>query len=75
MTVADLYRVAHAGTKQTAEEVDATRARLGAAFADALLLDQVVSENVRSREVGWRPTRTSLQDELAAGYRSAGQPA
>lgn len=74
-TVADLYGAAHPGATLTAEHVDDTRARLGAAFADALLLDQVVSEKVRSRDLGWQPMQTSLQDELAAGYRSAGQPA
>lgn len=74
-TVADLYGAAHQGATLAAEHVDATRARLGAAFADALLLDQVVSENVRSRNLGWHPTQTSLQDELAGGYRNAGQPA
>lgn len=74
-TVADLYGAAHPGATLTAEHVDDTRARLGAAFADALLLDQVVSEKVRSRDLGWQPMQTSLQDELAAGSRSAGQPA
>lgn len=75
VAVADLYGAAHPGAKLMAEDPEATRSRLGAQFADALLLDQVVSEQVRSRDLGWRPTEASLQDELAAGYRTAGQPA
>jgi len=48
-----------------AESADATRARLGTAFADALLLDQQATGS-RARALGWRPSRRSLLDELAA---------
>jgi nucleoside-diphosphate-sugar epimerase len=47
-----------------AESVEATRARLGEAFADALLLDQQAS-GARARALGWRPSRPSLLEELA----------
>ncbi|ROS31082.1 NAD-dependent epimerase/dehydratase family protein [Cellulomonas sp. PhB150] len=47
-----------------AESVDATRARLGEGFADALLLDQQAS-GAKARALGWRPSRPSLLDELA----------
>jgi len=49
-----------------AEEVEETRARLGAALADALLLDQqAVGARARAR-LGWRPSRPSVLEELGA---------
>jgi nucleoside-diphosphate-sugar epimerase len=45
---------------ETAEE---SRARLGAAFADALLLDQAAS-GARARALGWQPAQPSVLDEL-----------
>lgn len=44
---------------------DATRERLGAAFADALLLDQQ-GTGAGARALGWSPSRRSLVDELRA---------
>jgi nucleoside-diphosphate-sugar epimerase len=46
------------------EPAEASRQRLGTAFADALLLDQQAS-GVKARALGWRPTRPSVLDELA----------
>ncbi|NHC13043.1 NAD-dependent epimerase/dehydratase family protein [Motilibacter deserti] len=52
------------------EDVEATRARLGAAFADALLLDQQASGAKARAELGWSPQRPSLLEELETGsYR------
>jgi len=52
-----------------AEDVAATRERLGTAFADALLLDQKAS-GLKSRQAfGWEPARAPLLEELANGYR------
>jgi len=51
-----------------AEDPDATRTRLGAGFADALMLNQQArGETVRQR-FGWRPSRPTLVEELRAGY-------
>lgn len=47
-----------------AESDDATRARLGADFADALLLDQQASGAKARVDLGWAPTRPSLVSEL-----------
>ncbi len=45
------------------ETADAARDRLGADFADALLLDQI-ADSTRTREaVGWVPSRPSLIDD------------
>lgn len=52
-----------------AEPEDATRARLGAPFAEALLLDQVAA-GAKARSLGWHPVAPTLVEELAAGeYR------
>lgn len=51
------------------EQVETSHGRLGAAFADALLLDQQAT-GAKARSLGWRPTRPSLIDDLRAGsYR------
>lgn len=50
----------------TTEDVEDTRARLGAAFADALLLDQQF-DNAKARALGWNPTQPSLVEELRSG--------
>jgi len=52
------------GADAVAESVDATRARLGAAFADALLLDQAAF-GTEARELGWTPEHTGVLQELA----------
>lgn len=46
------------------ESVDASRERLGAGFADALLLDQQASGAKARTVLGWAPTRPSAVDEL-----------
>jgi nucleoside-diphosphate-sugar epimerase len=46
-----------------AESVDATRGRLGGAFADALLLDQA-ADGTKARALGWTPEYTSIIEEL-----------
>ena len=48
------------------EPVEATRARLGADFADALLLDQQF-DNGYALSLGWAPSRPSLVDEVRSG--------
>jgi nucleoside-diphosphate-sugar epimerase len=48
------------------EEDDATRARLGAGLADALLLDQQASGSLARTRLGWQPSRPTVLDELAA---------
>jgi nucleoside-diphosphate-sugar epimerase len=52
------------------ETADATRARLGAAFADALLLDQAASGDLARSALGWTPQHVSVLDEVA-GVRAA----
>ncbi len=55
---------AASGAETAPEEPQATRQRLGDAFAEALLLDQrATGEKARSIG-GWRPTRPSLLEEL-----------
>lgn len=44
-----------------------TRARLGEAFADALLLDEQASGATARAELGWAPVARPLLDQLAAG--------
>lgn len=41
--------------------------RLGAAFAEALLLDQQ-STGAKARGLGWTPSRPTLVELLAKGY-------
>lgn len=64
-----------AGSAGVAPETDeTTRARLGAGFADALLLDQRASGG-RARALGWSPSRPSLLEEFTNGsnsYRGTG---
>ncbi len=48
------------------ETPEESRARLGEAFADALLLDQQAVGD-KARELGWAPARPSLVEELRAG--------
>jgi nucleoside-diphosphate-sugar epimerase len=47
-----------------AEDDDATRARLGAGLADALLLDQQASGARARTRLGWQPSRPTVLDEL-----------
>lgn len=57
------------GGAVVAEKDEATRERLGAAFADALLLDQKSSSTKARQAFEWQPSQPSLVEELAAGYR------
>lgn len=47
------------------ETTDATRARLGTAFADALLLDQAALGERARTVLGWAPEHVSVLDEVA----------
>jgi len=50
------------------------RARLGDSFAEVLLLDQATDASMARAELGWRPSRPSLVDELRNGsYRAIAQ--
>ncbi|MBD3943170.1 NAD-dependent epimerase/dehydratase family protein [Microbacterium sp. NEAU-LLC] len=53
------------GRDAAPEPVEATRVRLGTAFADALLLDQAAS-GVEARELGWTPEHVGVLHELAS---------
>lgn len=55
------------GSDVVGEKVDQTRARLGEAFADALLLDQQFVPSPKAAELGWSPQGPTLVDELARG--------
>lgn len=57
---------AFAGGPVVPEGVDASRARLGAAFADALLLDQQ-GYGAKARSLGWASSRASLIDDIRTG--------
>ncbi len=50
------------------EDDTASRERLGAAFADALLLDQAAVTTKARDAFGWNPQQPTLIEELAAGY-------
>jgi nucleoside-diphosphate-sugar epimerase len=50
-----------------AETDDSARGRLGAAFADALLLDQQASGSHARATLGWAPAAPSLTTELESG--------
>lgn len=51
------------------ENDEATRERLGADFADALLLDQEATGAKARDAFGWKPLQTPLVEELATGCR------
>jgi hypothetical protein len=46
---------------------DEARARLGDYFAEVLLLDQGTDAAKARADLGWRPSRPSLADELRHG--------
>jgi len=48
------------------DDLDATRARLGAGFADALLIDQQASGAKAKTVLGWTPTRPTLVQEFSS---------
>ncbi|MCC2033672.1 NAD-dependent epimerase/dehydratase family protein [Microbacterium allomyrinae] len=59
-----------AGSRAVSEPIEATRARLGAAFADALLLDQQ-ADGAEARALGWIPEHASVLGERALDRRAA----
>ena len=63
-TVAELSAVLAGDAGVEAEEPAATEARLGAGFAEALLLDQQATGEKARGIGGWTPTRPSLAEEL-----------
>lgn len=65
-TVRELSEAANGGGTVVAEGVDGSRARLGAYFADALLLDQQ-ADAAKARSLGRAPTAPSLVAELRSG--------
>jgi nucleoside-diphosphate-sugar epimerase len=64
-TVADLGEAD--GSDVVAEPVEKTRARLGEAFADALLLDQQFRVSAKATALGWSPQGPTLLSELGTG--------
>ena len=64
--VIDLTAAAAGADGVATEQPDATRARLGGPFADAVLLDQQAAGDKARSIGGWRPTRPSLLEELGA---------
>ncbi len=55
-----------------AQTVEETRDRLGAGFADALLLDQQARGATPRIDLGWEPNEATLLDELANGSYARG---
>ncbi|SER40050.1 NAD-dependent epimerase/dehydratase family protein [Microlunatus flavus] len=55
------------GSDVVGEPVERTRARLGEAFADALLLDQQFGVSRRATALGWSPQGPTLLSELGTG--------
>ncbi len=51
-----------------AESAEDTEKRLGAGMAQLLLLDQHARGDKAREELGWKPTRPTLIDELRGGY-------
>ena len=64
-TVRDLGEAT--GADVVAEPVDRTRARLGEAFADALLLDQQFHPGDKAVALGWSPQGPTLVGDLLEG--------
>lgn len=66
-TVRELGEAAGAVAPGSAEE---SASRFGAAFTEALLLDQQATGD-KARGLGWMPSRPSLVDQIARGYDAA----
>jgi nucleoside-diphosphate-sugar epimerase len=64
-TVRDLGEAT--GADVVGEPVEATRARLGEAFADALLLDQQFSLGAKAVALGWSPQGPTLLEDVERG--------
>jgi nucleoside-diphosphate-sugar epimerase len=69
-TVRELGEAAAGPAGVAPESEDASRERLGAAFADALLLDQA-TEAAKARALGWKPAGPTLTEELRSGSYTA----
>lgn len=65
-TVLEIATAAARGAGVTPESADETRARLGAAFADALLLDQQATAG-KAQSLGWKPESVTLVEDLESG--------
>ncbi|WP_416394902.1 MULTISPECIES: NAD(P)H-binding protein [unclassified Curtobacterium] len=66
-TVREIAEAGAHGSPVVAESVDASRERLGADSADALLLHQEASGAHARTVFGWNPTRPTLVQDLADG--------
>ena len=64
-TVREVAEAAAGDAGVAPETAEASRARFGALFADALLLDQQAT-GAKARSLGWTPTRPTLVEELRA---------
>lgn len=64
-TVNEITAAASGGQPVVAEGLDASRARLSAAFADALFIDQQASGAKARSTFGWTPSRPTVLEELA----------
>jgi len=69
-TVLELGTAAAQGGPVIGEGAEASRTRLGEAFADALLLDQQAVPT-KAHSLGWHPSGPSLLDELRSGSYAA----
>jgi nucleoside-diphosphate-sugar epimerase len=69
-TVRELGEAAAGGAGVAPESADASRERLGASFADALLLDQQ-ADGAAARSLGWAPQGPTLVEELRSGSYTA----
>ncbi len=65
-TVRELGEAAAGPAGVAPESDDASRQRLGGAFADALLLDQA-TEAAKAKALGWKPVGPTLVEELRSG--------
>ncbi|MFF2389278.1 NAD-dependent epimerase/dehydratase family protein [Agromyces sp. NPDC058104] len=72
--VAEAVVAAGGASGVVAEGADASRARLGAEFADALLLDQRAS-GAKARSLGWVPEHEDVLAELAGRSRRSARAA
>jgi nucleoside-diphosphate-sugar epimerase len=75
-TVAELTQaaaVAAGAPGAVAGSDDEAKARLGDAFAEVLLLDQITDSAKAHTELGWQPSRPALADDFRNGsYRMNG---
>lgn len=65
-TVRELASAVAGPAGVVAEDATDTRSRLGAPFADALLIDQA-ADGAKARSLGWAPARPSLLSEFGRG--------